>query len=181
MGKGTKRRVGATVLGLFAAAAFAASPAGGATATQLVSGTTLGVIGITAATPAVFGTTLSPGSTANSTLGTLTLVDTSPSWTLTAKDSGTGAGHMIAAAVGCGSSPAQLTNALSLSVAPVIPNGSITTATKSLSATDQTVASATAVPLAATVLNTNYAQTVDSNEPIQAGCLYSLTTTYTLQ
>jgi hypothetical protein len=51
----------------------------------------------------------------------------------------------------------------------------------SISGSNQTVASASAQPLAANLLTTNYSQTIPSNEVMLTGCVYSLTSTYTLQ
>lgn len=178
----TARRIGAAGLAAGALAVAATTPAGAATTDQLVNGTTLGVIGLGVATPATFGTNLAPGTTPTSTLGTLTSISTSGSWTLSVKDNAVGAGHMQAAALGCTNSPAQLANSLQVSVSPVIPNGSITSGTtRTISGVNQTVASATAVPLAATIFNTNYAQPIGASEALQEGCVYSLTATYTLQ
>jgi hypothetical protein len=149
---------------------------------QTVSGTTATSLALSVPVTAVFATNFAPGNTASSTLGAITAVNTSPSWTLAAKDGnvvGT-AGKMDRAATGCDNSPAELANALSLSVVPAVSNGSITSTTRSLTGSNQTVASASAVPLAATLFNTNYSQTITSSEALEAGCVYSLTTTYTL-
>jgi hypothetical protein len=149
---------------------------------QVVSGTTGTSLALSVPTPAVFATNFAPGNTATSTGGTLTAVSTNPSWTLSAKDgAASGAnGKMDAAAIGCATSPSELASALSLDTVPAVPNGSITSVTRSLTGSNQTVASATAVPLAASVFNTNYSQPIGAGEPLQAGCVYSLTTTFTL-
>lgn len=169
-----------------AAAAALLTPAAASatqhTLSQAVSGTTATSIALSVPTAAAFATNFAPGNTANSTGGTITAVSTSPSWTLAAKDGATlGAnGKMDAAATGCANSAAELANALSLSVVPAVANAAITSTTRSLTGADQTVASATAAPLASTVFNTNFSQTIGASELLQAGCVYSLTATYTL-
>lgn len=169
-----------------AISALAVAPAANAdTLGQAVSGTTLGTLALTAETPALFGTTLSPGTTAHSSGGTITAVDTAPSWTLSVKDSvQANDGHMQAAAVGCANSPAALANRAFVTVTPVVPNTSITSAGATevigSSGVGSTVASATAVPLAATVFTTAYDQAVNANEALQTGCAYSMTNTFTL-
>lgn len=156
---------------------------------QTVTGTAASSIALSVPTPAAFATSFTPGSTSASTGGTVTAVSTSPSWTLAAKDGAPGAttaGKMDAATPGvgtCANSANELGNALSLGVAPVVANGAITGTAGSpvtLSGSDQTVASASAVTLAATVFNTNFSQTIGAAELLQSGCLYTLTTTYTL-
>lgn len=150
---------------------------------QVVSGTTLSTLALTAATPATFGTTIAPGATANSTGGTLTATSTSPSWSITVADQAAGTpGHLVAAGVGCTGSASSLANAASVTVTPVIANGSITSAgAKSLSGSATQVVSAANALLAATVFTTAYQQVVGSSEILTAGCVYSLTATYTIQ
>ncbi|HEY8638005.1 MAG TPA: hypothetical protein VIL64_02095 [Solirubrobacteraceae bacterium] len=170
------------VAGATAAVAALAAPGSALALDQPVTGTTATTIALSAPTTATFGVGLSPGSTANSTGGTVTAADTNSSWTLSAKDgAAVGAnGKMDAAALGCTNSPAELANALGITVTPVVANAAITPTARSLSSLDQTVASATAVPLAATVFTTAFSQAVGSSEALQAGCVYSLTATYTL-
>ena len=67
---------------------------------ELVQGTTAGSLAIAAGTGALMTTNFSPGNTA-SQVGALTATDTSPSWTLSAKDGGTGAGKMVASSGTC--------------------------------------------------------------------------------
>ena len=170
-----------------AVSALAVAPAANAdTLGQAVNGTTLGTLALTAETPALFGTTLSPGTTAHSTGGTLTAVDTATTWTLSVKDSvQANDGHMQAAALGCTSSPAQLANRAFVTVTPLVANAAITSAGSTevkgfASGVGSTVASASAVPLAATVFTTAYDQAVDANEALQTGCVYAMTNTFTL-
>ncbi len=149
---------------------------------QLVSGTTLSTLALTAATPAVFSS-LSPGSTATSTGGTLIATSTSPSWSITVKDQAAGApGHLVAAGVGCTGSASSLGNAVSVTVTPLVANGAITSAgAKTVSATNATVISATNALLAATVFDTAFQQIVATSELLTAGCVYTMTATYTIQ
>jgi hypothetical protein len=160
--------------GVFAASASAASVG------ESVSGTTLSELSLTAGTGAVLATNFSPGNTASST-GLLTATDTNSSWTLQVKDTASSnAGKMKAAAVGCTGSDAALANPLSVNVTS--PLGGVTSAgSVSISGSNQTVASASAQPLAANLLTTNYSQTIPSSEVMLTGCVYSLTATYTLQ
>jgi hypothetical protein len=167
------------------AAAALACPAAALALDQPVTGTTTSSIGLSAPTTAAFGVSLSPGSTVDSTGGTVTAVDTSPSWTITVKDgAASGAnGKMDASTPGVGSclhSPNELTNALSVSVVPAVTNNAIASTTRTLSSVDQAVASATAVPLAANVFTTTFTQAVGSTEALQAGCIYTMTATYTI-
>jgi hypothetical protein len=132
-----------------------------------------------AATPAVLSD-FAPASSATGS-GALTVSDTSGTWTLQAEDQGSGAGHMTAAAVGCTGSDAQLADPLQLSVTN-LPSGAVSGGTISLSATNQTVASATdQSALVADVLTTNFTQPIPATELMRVGCLYSLTVTFTLQ
>jgi hypothetical protein len=127
---------------------------------------------------------LTPGASSSSAGGTLTAVNTSPSWQISAKDGGTsGDGRMDkdGAVPACATSAPDLANPVSLSVVPAVTNNATTSTTRNLSGTDQVVAQATLVPLAATVFNTNSSQTVGSAEALATGCVYKLTTTYTLQ
>lgn len=169
-----------------AVSALAVAPAANAdTLGQAVSGTTLGTLALTAETPALFGTTLSPGTTSHSSGGTITAVDTAPSWTLSVKDSvQANDGHMQAAAIGCTNSETALANRAFVTVTPVVANPSITSAgsveVTGSSGVGSTVASASAVPLAATVFTTAYDQAVNANEVLQSGCAYSMTNTFTL-
>lgn len=150
---------------------------------QVVSGTTLSTLALTAATPASFGTTLAPGATVNSTGGTLTATSTSPSWNVTVQDQAVGTpGHLVAGGVGCTGSAANLANAASVNVSPAVANGSITSAgATAVSGAAQQVISAANVLLSATVFNTAFSQVIGSSELLTAGCVYSLTATYTIQ
>lgn len=173
---------------LIAAVALAAAACGAQAAPalaldQLVSGTTLSTLALTAATPATFGTTLAPGATSNSTGGTLLATSTSPSWALSVKDQAVGTpGHLVAAGVGCTGSAANLANAVTVTVTPTIANGSITSAgSKTVTGADVGVASAANVLLAATSFDTAYQQIIGGAELLTAGCVYSLSATYTIQ
>lgn len=150
---------------------------------QLVSGTTLSTLALTAATPATFGTTLAPGATSNSTGGTLVATSTSPSWALQVKDQAVGTpGHLVAAGVGCTGSASSLANAVTVNVTPAVANGSITSAgATTVSGSNSGVLSAANVLLAATTFNTAYQQVVGAAELLTAGCVYSLSATYTIQ
>jgi hypothetical protein len=162
-----------------AAVAVPISSASAGVTSEAVNGTTLGSLAIAAGTGAVFSSGFSPGNTATST-GVLTATDTSASWTLKARDAGAGAGHMVAAGLGCTGSSSQLVNATSVAVTS--PLGGVTSAGPvSLSGTDQTVASATNQLLAANALTTNYSVVLPSSEIMLTGCVYSQSVTYTLQ
>lgn len=120
-----------------------------------------------------------PGKTATGS-GSLTATDSNPSWTLQAQDTGTGAGKMVASASGCTGSAAVLANPLQVSVTSTL--GGVTSAgTVSLSASNQTVASSSSVPLSSALLTTNYTQVIPSNEVMLAGCAYTISVTFTLQ
>lgn len=168
------------VLMTFAAMGLIATPAMALSTGEAVTGTTLSSLSLTAGTGAVFATNFSPGNTATST-GALTATDTNNSWTLQVKDSGTGAGKMVSAGgPTCSGSDSTLTDPLAVSVTS--PLGGVTSAGQvSISGTNQTVASATNQLLAADVLTTNYSQPIPANQVMTAGCVYSLTATYTLQ
>jgi hypothetical protein len=128
------------------------------------------------------GASLSPfelGKTATAT-GTLAATDSSPGWTLTAKDQGSGAGKLVAGAAGCSGSDANLANPLQVSVASSL-GGVNSAGTISLSSGDQTVASASNQTLTNNTFTTNYTQVIPSTEKMRTGCVYSITVTYTLQ
>lgn len=164
-------------MGALVALAICAAPAPAATSGELVTGTTLGTLSLVG-TSATFTTNFSPGGTATAN-GALTATNTAASSTLTVGDAGTGAGHMVKAATGCAGSDAQLTNALSVAVTGT---GFSSAGAKSIpdAASPVTVATASA-PFGATVLTTAYSQVLPSAQVMLAGCVYSLTATYTLQ
>jgi hypothetical protein len=167
---------------IVAVVVLAAGPgaAGAASSNQVVSGTTLGTLAIAAVPAATFTTGFQAGSTATTT-GVLTLTDTNPSWTLSVNDAATGTpGHMVAAAVGCSGSESSLQNPLSVNVTSPL-GGATSAGAVSVSGSSQTVSSATSQLLAASVFTANYSQTIASGESLLAGCVYSLTATYTLQ
>jgi len=177
-----KRIIQTFLLSLLAVAAamFSAGTSFAATSTQVVTGTTLGTLAIAAGPAATFTTGFQAGSTAT-TSGVVTLTDTNPSWNLSVNDAATGApGHMAAAALGCGGSESSLQNPLSVTVTSLL-GGVSSAGAVSISGSPQTVASATNQLLAASLFTANYSQTVNSSEVLLAGCVYSLTATYTLQ
>jgi hypothetical protein len=166
-----------------AVSALAIAPAANAaTLGQAVSGTTLGTLALTAETPALFATGLAPGSTSTSSGGTLTAVDTTPTWNLSVKDSVlANDGHMQATSGTCTTSEPALANRAFVGVTPVVANAAITSSgSTEVTGADALVASATAVPLAATVFTTAYSQAVNTNELLQSGCVYAMTNTFTL-
>jgi hypothetical protein len=161
-------------LGLAPAAASAAS------SSQIVSGTSLGLLAIAAVPAATFTTGFEAGSTATTT-GLITMTDTDPSWSLSVHDDATAdPGHMVAAAIGCGGSESSLQNPLSVDVTGLLP-GATSAGPVSISGAPQTVSSATNQLLAANIFTANYSQSLGSGESLLAGCVYSLTATYTLQ
>jgi hypothetical protein len=120
-----------------------------------------------------------PGKTATAS-GSLTATDTSLSWTLQAQDAGSGAGSMVASAGGCSGSDHKLTDPLQVNVTSGL--GGVTSAGQiTLSSSNQTVASASNQLLNAAVLTTNYSQTLPATQVMLAGCVYTITVTYTLQ
>jgi hypothetical protein len=165
-----------------ALAALAAAPAAQADVlTQTVTGAAADSIALSVPVAAVFGTAFTPGTTVHTTAGAVTAVSTNPSWTLNAKEaSGDGKMSRTITTGVCANSTDILTNAPTLTVTPVIANASITSTAQSLTGSDKLVAAATAVPLAATVFTTDYAQTLPASEILATGCTYSMTTTYTL-
>jgi hypothetical protein len=157
---------------LFAARAFAA------TTTSTLTGTVQSNIAIAVGTaPLPFTTGFYPGGTAT-TSGTLVVSDTNATPTLTVQDatSTSNYGHMHAAATGCSGSEAALANPLQVTVSgtPFTSAGTV-----SLAQSATTVATASA-PVAAATLTTSYEQKINSSETLLAGCVYSVTATYTL-
>ena len=164
-----------------AATSVFASSALAISAGEPVTGTALSSLSLTAGTGAAFTTNFSPGNTASAT-GALTATDTNSNWSLQVKDTAsTNAGKMQAlGGPTCSGSDSVLSNALSVSVSS--PLGGVTSNSPvSLSGTNQQVASATSQLLAANLLTTNYSQTIPNNQVMLAGCVYTLTATYTLQ
>jgi hypothetical protein len=128
------------------------------------------------------GAALSPfgiGTTGTAT-GSLTATDTSGSWTLTAKDQGSGAGKMVASVAGCSGSDPTLANPLQVSVTSGL-GGVSSPGTISLSGGDQTVASASNQTLTNNMLITHYTEVIPSTQKMLTGCVYTITVTYTLQ
>jgi hypothetical protein len=146
-----------------------------------VTGTTLGTLSLTVGTGATFGTNLAPGATPTA-VGALTATSTNPSWTLSVKDNAaTGTpGTMDAAAAGCDNSVAELPNATNVTVTSALP-GVTSAGQKAISGASQTVASASSQLLAANLFTTNYSVAIPASTALTAGCVYSMTATYTLQ
>jgi hypothetical protein len=168
------------VAGIVAAAALApASPA--LALDQTVTGVATDSIALSVPVAAVFGSTFTPGASVSSTLGAITAVSTDPGWTLSAKETG-GDGKMARSidTGACATSAPTLTNAAVVNVVPAVADAAITSTQRTLSGTDQVVAQAAAVPLAATVFNTAYTQSLPATELLATGCTYTMTTTYTL-
>lgn len=176
----TGTRVVAVVISV-AAMGIIAAPAMAISTGETVAGTTASSLSLTAGTGAVLDPThFQPGDTATGT-GALTAIDTSPNWTMTVKDTAaSNAGKLQAAALGCSGSDPFIGNPLQVSVSSPL-SGVTSAGTVSLSGTDQTVASASNVLLGSAVFTTNYSQAIPSTQTMAAGCLYSLTATYTLQ
>jgi len=165
---------GTCALGLSAGPAYAISTG------ESIAGTSLSTLALVAGTGAIFGTNFGPGYTPTAT-GALTAVDTNPSWTLQVKDAATAhPGHMTAAGTGCAGSDAYLTNPLDVTVTSLL-TGVTSAGQIAISATNQTVASASNQLLGDAILTTNYAQVIPSSQDMLLGCVYSLTATYTLQ
>jgi hypothetical protein len=165
---------------ILAALAHAPGAAVAATATQTVTGTTLEVIAITATPVAALSSNFVPGATATAT-GTLTLTDTNAIWALTVHDAAVAhPGHLTAAVAGCEGSASNLLEPLTVNVTTgvsgVTPGGTV-----SVSGSPQTVDSSSSKALAADTFVANYSQTIKASETLRAGCVYSLTATYTLQ
>jgi hypothetical protein len=139
------------------------APAAEAVAVSLVASTPVALAGI------------APHSTAAGS-GTLTPVTTS-SWTLQA--SATNAGHMTAAGTGCTNSEPTLASPLQVTVAGAI-GGLSSAGAISLSGSNQTVATGSS-SISAGLFTTTYSQPIATTETLLAGCLYSITVTYTLQ
>jgi hypothetical protein len=134
---------------------------------------------LTPATQAVALSNFGPGQTATGA-GALTATTVLGNWTLTAQDtSGTNPGHMLSTSGTCTGSESALTDPLDVdvtsSVAGVTSAGSV-----ALSGTVQTVASSSAI-LSAATLTENYSQVIPTSDTLRAGCVYSITITYTLQ
>jgi hypothetical protein len=152
--------------------------------TDTVSGTTLGSLALAVGVNPGFGTTLRPGASLTNN-GTLIATSTNPVWTLNVKDaSATTAGKMDAATPGlllCAGSADNLASSLNVAVTA---SGAISDGVTAISGSDQPVIHTTAeapLPIAATTLNTSYTQAIGAAEVLTAGCVYSLTATYTIQ
>lgn len=155
---------------------FSLTTAQAAALDQQVTGTVAGSLAINASTPAAFAN-LQPGQPASSVGGTVTVLSTSPSWTLSAK--GANAGHLTQTGGTCTDSVATLANPLGLALSNPVGAG-VNVATITLSGSDQTVASATAQPVPVTSFPTTFSQSVLGSETLAAGCIYGTTVTYTL-
>jgi hypothetical protein len=151
--------------------------------TDTVSGTTLGSLALAVGVNPGFGTTLRPGASLTNN-GTLIATSTNPVWTLNVKDAGATPGKMDAATPGlllCAGSADNLANSLNVAVTA---SGAISDGVTAISGSDQSVIHTTAeapLPIAAATLNTSYTQAIGAAEILTAGCVYSLTATYTIQ
>ena len=82
---------------------------------------------------------------------------------------------------GCTGSSPTLNNPLQLSISGTL-NGATYAPAISLSATNQTVASATNAPmLTPTSFTPTYTEVIPSTQALLTGCVYTITVTYTLQ
>jgi hypothetical protein len=155
-------------LGAFAAPSMAA--------TELVTGTTQGLLALTG-TSAAFTTGFTSGSTATAN-GLLTATNTAATSSLSVNDAGAFLGHMSAAAgATCDAGDTTLTNALNVNVTGT---GFTSAGQKAIAAGVIVVGTATA-PIAAAHLTTGYSQVLPSAQRMLTDCVYSMTATYTLQ
>lgn len=165
-------------LAVFTGSAAAACVPSTTVACETVAGTTVGTLSLAVSTAATFGVSLAPGTSPQAT-GALLVTDTGTTWTLQAQDTnaGAGAGHMVALGGPlCSGSDAALANPLGLGVS----GASGTPSSINMSGSPQTVETG-AGPLAAALLTSTYTQVIPTTEAMTAGCVYNLTTTYTLQ
>ena len=181
MRNGLKVAVAATAIGVFG---LMPSTAAAVEVGDTVTGTTLGTLSLTVGTGATFGTTLAPGTTPTAT-GALTATSTNPSWTLSVQDNlavvdGTPGTMQAAAGVTCDNGVAELPNATNVTVTSAVP-GVTSAGQKAISGSAQTVASASSALLAANVFTTDYSVAIPAGTALEAGCVYSMTATYTLQ
>jgi hypothetical protein len=159
--------------------------------TQAVTGTTLGnSISVGTIGAATFGTALGASGTVSDTgLGTVPIVAIGP-WTMTATGGGTTGheGHLAlqsGQSATCPTSTATLTNALD--VYPSATLGNFTPATynsAALSSTNTEPLGASAITLGtgtgSNTVTVNYKQVSSSSDQLQAGCIYTETTTLTV-
>jgi hypothetical protein len=166
----------AAALMAIAATGVLASPAMANTTTDTVTGTVQPSLSLAVSTPAgAFTTGFQPGGTANSA-GALLITDTNATPALTAQDvtSLANKGHMQPL-LACTGSAAFLASPLSVTVTGT----GVTSFPISLSGATQTVATA-AAPVSAAIWSTAYQQAIGAGETLAAGCVYTVTTTYTL-
>jgi protocadherin Fat 4 len=167
------------VLALAVSAACSGSAYASTTGTEVVTGTTLGTLALVG-TPVAFTAGFAPGQTASAT-GSLEAIDTNPGFTLSVSDTATGSpGHMVAAGIGCTGSEAHLHNPVSVS-ATTAASGVTSAGAVSISGALQTVASATAAAPGLTSFTTHFSQVLTAGEAMLTGCVYSMTSTFTLQ
>jgi len=161
------------------AAAIAAAPSSALadeTDSQLVTGTAENMLALDVPSPTILAGFLPAQTAAASALVKLT--STSPTWTLSAKTDTNG--HMAAAEEGCDHSTRELDAPLSLIVEPIVADPRITSTLRDLTSLDQTFASSTDMPVSSALFHASYTQPVRPTEVVEAGCVYSLTTTFTL-
>lgn len=167
------------------AAALAPATASAVEVPQVVSGTALETISLTAGTPAAFTTGFQPGAVdATSTLGTVTALSTDPSWTLTARDGTTNDadGTMNPTGPLCTAGDTELANPLRVTTDLAVPIPGVTSAgEKTLGSAAETVASATNTLLPLSTFNSTFRVSIPASQTMTTGCVYTMTTTYTLQ
>lgn len=185
----SRRLIGTAAIAATAGALMAPTTSMGATASDPVTGTTVGTVALGAVANAGFGTALRPGASF-SNAGTVVVTSTNPVWSLNAHDSvgtaGTTPGKLDATTPGVGTcvgSANSLANAMSVEVTGTgVQSGGIKPLTGA--AADSLVAftnTTNPLPVAAATLNSNYTQTIGAAEVLTTGCIYSMTVVYTLQ
>jgi hypothetical protein len=173
--KRTRTAVSLAAAAMVALGAFA-GPAMAAGATEIVSGTTQGLIALTG-TAAAFTTGFTSGSTATAT-GLLTATNTTATSSLSVNDAGAATGHMIAATgATCAAGDQILTNALNVTVTGT----GFASAGQTAIVAGVVVVGTAAAPIAAKPLTTTYLQVLPDVQRMLTGCVYTMTATYTLQ
>lgn len=170
-----------SLLGAGAVCAVVPSSALAATASQLVSGTTLSSsLALGSPANAAFGTALGPNATADSTGGTVPVTAVG-AWVMRVSGTDSGKLRRTSASTACQDSSSVLTNPLS-----VFATGGTTTGlffASSTTLTPQTLTGTAAQVASGTNSNTvtlNYRYSPSSSDAFVAGCDYSLTTTVDL-
>jgi hypothetical protein len=159
-----------------------------ATCSAILAGTNAGTLALAVSTPVSAFTSFAPGQDAAAS-GAILVTSTNGTWHVNVSDLNSGGGHqghLLASDVSgsCTGSDGFTANASKVTGTGLVGTGITQGAQKTISGTDQVVAEYTnsllPLPISAQALTTAYALHLNAAEVLRSGCLYTMTSTFTL-